>query len=106
MFERGIPMVLGTDGLGSAPDLDLFAEMAACRNLYPELPPTVILEMATLNAARALRVDSVLGSFEPNKLGRFLVYSGDLGNDPAEALVSGIDRDKLEWAGGEIDMRP
>lgn len=105
MLESGVELVLGTDGLGSVENLNLFEEMAACSRQNPEVAPEEILKMCTLNAARALRIDSILGSLEMNKLGRFLVYSGETGSQPEEALVNGIDMDKLHWAGGEIDMR-
>lgn len=106
LMAAGIPLCLGTDGLGSADSLSLFDEMAFIRREYPEVPPEQLLRMASLNGARALRIDSFLGSFEQNKAGRFLAYWGDFGNDPYEALTSGIDKTKLEWVGGEIDLRP
>jgi len=106
MKERNIPMVLGTDGLGSAQTLSMFDEMAACARIHPGLSPDDILAMATLNPARTLRIDSIMGSFEMNKLGRFLVYNGETGSNPAEAIVNGPDMAKIEWAGGDIDMRP
>lgn len=105
-ISAGIPLCLGTDGLASAPSLSLFDEMAHLRRRHPGLDPAVVLHMATLGGARALRMDSLAGSLEMNKLGRFLAWRGDCGNDPLDALTAGVDHGDLTWVGGEIDLRP
>lgn len=105
ILAAGIRCCLGTDGPASVETLSLFDEMAFIANRFPSVPPGAILRMATLGGAEALRLDSLAGSLEMNKLARFLVYSGDLGNDPEAALTGGIDMDKLAWAGGTIDLR-
>lgn len=98
-------MCLGTDGLASVDTLNLFDEMAFIRSNHPNVAPAEILKMATLNGATSLRMDSLFGSLEMNKVGRFLVYGGDCAGDPYEVLTGGIDMSKLEWAGGELDLR-
>lgn len=47
MLDRGIRLVVGTDSLASAPDLDMLAELAAVRAAFPALPTERLLTMAT-----------------------------------------------------------
>lgn len=68
LAQVGVNLCLGTDSLASvvAPpgmpiELDLFAEMQALAAAEPELPPERILEMATVNPARALGTAGQLG---------------------------------------------
>ena len=59
--ERGFNICLGTDSLASNSSLSLFAEMQTLRDAHPWLAPERILEMATMNPARALHHDGALG---------------------------------------------
>src|SRR5437763_16616949 len=67
-FERlqklGFNLCLGTDSLASNDDLSLFAEMRAFQKEFPDVPPEKILEMVTVNPARALRRENELGKIE------------------------------------------
>jgi aminodeoxyfutalosine deaminase len=67
-FERlqrlGFNVCLGTDSLASSDDLSLFAEMCAFQKQFPEVPSERILEMVTVNPARALRRENELGKIE------------------------------------------
>jgi cytosine/adenosine deaminase-related metal-dependent hydrolase len=64
-FQRldalGFNICLGTDSLASNDDLSLFAEMRELRLNEPTLAPERILEMVTVNPARALDRQSSLG---------------------------------------------
>ena len=59
--EYGFNVCLGTDSLASNEDLSLFAEMRAFQKEFPDVSPEEILEMVTVNSARALRQENVLG---------------------------------------------
>ena len=87
LLAEGIPVALGTDSLASAPDLDLFAEMAALRRVHPRLTPAAVLRVATLNGAAALGLADRLGSIEPGKLARLVVVPLDPGDDDPLASV-------------------
>ena len=67
-FERlqrlGFNVCLGTDSLASNDDLSLFAEMRAFQKEFPKVPPERILEMVTMNPARALRRENEVGKIE------------------------------------------
>jgi len=64
-FQRlgalGFNICLGTDSLASNDDLSLFAEMRELRLNNPAFSPEQILGMVTVNAARALDRQSLLG---------------------------------------------
>ncbi len=59
--ELGFSICLGTDSLASNEDLSLFAEMRKLRETESTLTPCEILEMATVNAAAAVRQGHSLG---------------------------------------------
>lgn len=103
MLDSGIQPCLGTDGLGSVPSLSLFDEMAFVREAHSGVEPDVVLRMASINGAKVLRLDSLLGSLETGKVGRFLAYSGEVGNEPVGAVTSGIDHERLFWVGDDIE---
>jgi cytosine/adenosine deaminase-related metal-dependent hydrolase len=65
--KLNVRVALGTDSLASNPDLDLWAEARFLCWHYPEVPPGVILQMATLNGAVALGFGDVTGSLTPGK---------------------------------------
>jgi len=92
LLGAGVPVALGTDSLASAPDLDLFAEMAALREEHPTLAPAAVLRMATLNGATALGLNDRLGSIEPGKLARLAVIRLEGDDDaPLETACSNPD---------------
>ena len=68
-FDRlrsfGFNICLGTDSLASNETLSLFDEMRAFRKNFPQVSPKEILEMVTVNPARALRCENALGQIRP-----------------------------------------
>ncbi len=88
LLGAGIPVALGTDSLATAPDLDLFAEMAALLEVHPKLAPAAALRMATLNGARALGLQDRLGTLEPGRLAAAIVVPlPDPKADPLETVA-------------------
>ena len=61
----GFNICLGTDSLASNSSLNLFSEMRELHRKAPELPTREILEMATVNGARALGQTESLGIIAP-----------------------------------------
>lgn len=73
--EYGGTVGLGTDGCSSNNSLDMFIEMKICALIHKHSrwDPTVmsaqqVLDMATLEGAKALGMENRLGSIEPGKL--------------------------------------
>ncbi len=74
MRQAGINVALGTDGAASNNDLDLFSDMRTAALLgkavaedASALPDQYAIEMATINGARALGLDHLIGSLEVGK---------------------------------------
>jgi cytosine/adenosine deaminase-related metal-dependent hydrolase len=63
--KLGFNISLGTDSLASNDDLSLFAEMRQFQKIFPDVSPREILEMVTVNPARALNHEGRLGQLRP-----------------------------------------
>jgi cytosine/adenosine deaminase-related metal-dependent hydrolase len=81
MLERGINLLLGTDGLAA----DILGSGRLMASLFRDarrdqdlIPATAVLEMATLNAARAMGMSAQIGSLEAGKKADFVLHDTDL----------------------------
>jgi 5-methylthioadenosine/S-adenosylhomocysteine deaminase len=113
---RGVNVGLGTDGAASNNRLDLFSEMRLAALLAKGagsdptlLPAHEVLEMATLNSARALGLDQHIGSLVPGK--RADIAAVDLSApelspcyDPLSHLAYAAGREHVThvWVNGEL----
>ncbi|WP_205509488.1 amidohydrolase family protein [Longitalea arenae] len=71
-------IVIGTDSLASNHRLSILAEMQMIRRHFPHIATSELLQWATMNGARALQLEEVVGSFEPGKKPGVLVIKEDL----------------------------
>lgn len=60
-------IVLGTDSLASNHHLSILEEIKTIRKQFPNIAADQLLQWATINGAKALQMDKLLGSFEPGK---------------------------------------
>lgn len=67
MLQAGINVCLGTDSLASNPSLSVLDELRFLRNEYPPLSPDDLLRMGTLHGARALGLESKVGTLTTGK---------------------------------------
>jgi len=74
LLKAGINVATGTDGAASNNDLDMISEMHTSALLAKSVlkdpsavPAAKALQMATINGARALGIDSITGSLIPGK---------------------------------------
>ena len=116
LMQQGINIGLGTDGASSNNRLDMFAEMRLAALLAKgssgdaaALPASQALEMATINAARALGLDNKLGSIEQGKMADLAaVRIADPETmpcfDPLSHLVYAAGREHVShvWVAGEL----
>ncbi|MDH5395053.1 MAG: amidohydrolase family protein, partial [Gammaproteobacteria bacterium] len=94
--QAGVNLCLGTDGAASNNDLDMFGEMRSAALLAKAvaadasaLPAEEILRMATINGAKALGLDSEIGSLETGKAADIVAVNlGDIENQPVYNPVS------------------
>jgi len=99
-YASGAAVAFGTDSLASAPDLDMFAELAAARAIST-VPAAKLLESATLVAARALGVDADVGSIAVGKRAQLIAVRipADV-DDVEEYLVGGVPPGDIRWVEG------
>ena len=97
-YRAGVHVAVGTDSLASAPDLNVFAELATMRALAPTVPAASLLDSATWQGARALGFDADYGSIEPGKSARLLAVAIPAATvDVEEYLVGGIEAAQIRW---------
>jgi len=97
-YAMDVDVAFGTDSLASAPDLNVFAELAEARRLAPRVPARRLLESATCIGARALGFENELGTIEPHKRASLIVVRlPDAVTDVEEYLVSGISPEAISW---------
>jgi aminodeoxyfutalosine deaminase len=97
-YASGARVAIGTDSLASVHDLNLFAELAAVRQLAPAIPAGRLLASATLHGAAALGFASDFGSIEPGKRADLIAVSipGDV-EDVEEWLLGGVEPTEIRW---------
>ncbi|HZP62113.1 MAG TPA: amidohydrolase [Terriglobales bacterium] len=120
MRSAGVAVGLGTDGpAGSNNDLDLMEEMDLAAKLakITEMNPLAlnakaVVEMATIDGARALHMDKEIGSIEPGKKADVIVISLDEPNavpmyDIYAQLAYALKASDVETVviGGRVVMR-
>lgn len=74
LLDAGVIVMLGSDGVGPDRSYDMFRHMFQCMRYHrfhfrdpSVLPAGKVLEMVTIDAARALGLEKDLGSIEPGK---------------------------------------
>ena len=115
LLSAGVNVAIGTDGAASNNDLDLFSEMRTAAFIAKlsgsdptHLPAEEAIKIATLNGAKALGLESRIGSLEIGKLADIIAV--DLSSyltqpvfNPISHLVYAINRLQVSdvWVSGE-----
>jgi imidazolonepropionase-like amidohydrolase len=72
LYKAGIPIEAGTDSLAG---FTLHRELEL--DVQAGIPPTEVLKLATLGAARIMKKDTELGSIAPGKLADLVLINGN-----------------------------
>jgi 5-methylthioadenosine/S-adenosylhomocysteine deaminase len=116
MLAEGVNIGLGTDGAASNNRLDLFQEMRQAALLAKAisadaraLPADRALSMATLDGARALRLDHAIGSIEAGKFADLAAIEFTAPDmlpcyDPISHIVYAASRENVShvWVAGRL----
>jgi cytosine/adenosine deaminase-related metal-dependent hydrolase len=105
-LAQGLRVGLGTDSVVSVGSLDLLAEARAAAALA-RLDADAALALCTLEGARALGLDSEVGSLRPGKWGDCVVIRppvGAAGRSPAACVVASGPQDVLATYVGGADV--
>jgi aminodeoxyfutalosine deaminase len=86
----GVRIALGTDSLASNDELSMLREMRLAREEFPDLSEDEILAMATIEGARALKMEKEIGSIEVGKKADLIAIRGPLWK-AEEVVFSMID---------------
>lgn len=119
LSAAGLNVALGTDGCASNNDLDMISEMRTAALLAKgvardasALPAAQALEMATINGARALGLDSLIGSLETGKYADITAVRLDSLNstplyNPISQLVYATQSSQVShvWCSGQLLLR-
>ena len=74
-MEKGISVSIGTDGLYSNESLNILDELKYAREIHPEVTARDLIDAATAGGARALAVNGVTGTLEPDSSADFAVFN-------------------------------
>jgi 5-methylthioadenosine/S-adenosylhomocysteine deaminase len=119
LIGAGVNVALGTDGAASNNDLDMIDEMRSAALLAKgmagdprALPAAQVLAMATVNAARALGMDQLIGSLAMDKQADLIAINLDRLEtqpvfDPISQIVYSADRSQVTdvWVAGRQLLR-
>lgn len=119
LLKAGINVALGTDGAASNNDLDLFSELKTAALLAKgisgnaaTLDAHAALRLTTINGAKALGIDSCVGSLEEGKHADIIAINlGDLDSQPIYNPASQLvytnvgHRVSHAWVKGKCLMR-
>lgn len=75
-------LILGTDSLASNHQLNILQEIKTILQCFPSVKTESVLKWATCNAAKALQMESFLGSFE-------------VGKKPGVVLIENVEENKI-----------
>ena len=113
-FQRGTPLVdtlrnlgvnvcLGTDSMASNDTLSMLDEMQTLARMFPRMSAQLLLEMATLHAAKALNQPAKLGRIAPGAWADLIAAPLEgAGADPYEAIVYADKAVSFSMVGGEV----
>ncbi len=96
MLEKGVNVALGTDGCASGGSLDMWKEMRMASMLHKlkdprSMPAERVLEMATMNGARALNIKA--GVLKPGFFADIIVIDLEKTHFTSSNLVSSLVQD-------------
>jgi cytosine/adenosine deaminase-related metal-dependent hydrolase len=67
LIKHNCVIVLGTDSLASNQQLSILEEIKTIKEQFPDIATAQLLQWATINGAKALQMEKLLGSFDPGK---------------------------------------
>jgi len=88
LIARRVNVAVGTDSRASNPDLSIWNELLWLRRLAPDFDPAALLELGSINGARALGLETSTGSVAPGKSADLAIVEFEPGNsgDPYAIL--------------------
>jgi aminodeoxyfutalosine deaminase len=103
MRGQGINVCLGTDSMASNDSLNMLEEMQQMAQVFPRLSAQELLELATVNGAKALNQVEKLGRITPGAWADLIAAPVEgAGVDPYESIVFANKTVSFSMVGGEV----
>jgi cytosine/adenosine deaminase-related metal-dependent hydrolase len=103
MQEQGINVCLGTDSMASNDSLNMLDEMQQMAQVFPRLSAQELLEMATVNGAKAMNQTGKLGTITAGAWADLIAAPLEGGGvDPYESIVFANKTVSFSMVGGEV----
>ena len=81
-FNKGLKTCIGTDSYASNTELSVLSELKAITEKFPEIPFEKLVQSATLNGAKAIKIEDKYGTIE-------------IGKAPGINLITSFDFNKM-----------
>jgi cytosine/adenosine deaminase-related metal-dependent hydrolase len=91
MLDAGVNVCLGTDSLASNPSLSILDELRFLHRNHPKVDRSLLLRLGTIHGAKALGLESVVGSIAPGKDADLVAIPLSRGSDWREMLESDVE---------------
>ncbi len=99
MRQAGINVAIGTDSCASSPDLNLLDDLRLVHQDHPQYSLADLWRMITIDGARALGLDSDIGSIEPGKSADLVAFKSGT-SEPLRDLLESDARPVAVWIDG------
>ncbi len=101
LLQHGVRLAIGTDSRASNPDLSLLGELRYMARSFTDLTPQEIVQLGTIEGARALGFEHKVGSLEVGKLANLTAIRCDVASaDPLDVLVHSESPVEKTWIRG------
>jgi cytosine/adenosine deaminase-related metal-dependent hydrolase len=99
MLQRGINVAVGTDSCASSPDLNLVDDLRLLHQLSPDEPASLLWEMATIRAAKAIGVADA-GAIQAGSPADLVAFTCSTAN-PLEEILEQQELPAAVWIEGQ-----
>lgn len=105
LLAAGVNVALGTDSLASNDSLNMLDEMKFLHKTHNHIPPVSLLEIATLNGAKALKLKAQIGALQRGWQADIIVLKIPSGADnPLERIFAEESANIFTLVAGKICM--
>ena len=101
MLARGINVAVGTDSCASSPDLNLVEDLRLLRRIAPDAAAQALWEMATVRAARAIRMEDAVGTIARGKRADLVAFEA-FDADPLDSILRDARGPTHVWFDGVL----
>jgi len=102
LLKNRINVALGTDSLASNEALNMFEELILMRKQFPDISDETLIQMATINGARALGLEKEVGSLKTGKRADIIGLKINSSDNIYNSIFSSIGEISFSMVDGKI----